>query len=310
MVRSWTSTIFIDKKSGKMISPLRYPGSKKRLSGLISQTLTLNQLTPRLYIEPFVGGGSVALRLLAEQLVEQVILMDIDPLVASFWDIVFNDTDWLINQVMTIPITLAQWIEFKHSTPTDRRSQALTCLFLNRTSFSGILGNSAGPMGGYEQRSDYPIDCRFSRNTIVERIEEISQYRDRVIGTWCCSWEAGIQRIHREQQEGVLPTNNLFYYLDPPFFKKAKKLYRFIFSSEEHSQLRDFLIGFNSPWLLSYDATEEFEELYGEAIASRTNGTQRQHIELLYTTAIQQNPRTAREVILSNLPHLPELNNL
>ena len=291
-----------------MISPLRYPGSKKRLSGLICQALNLNQLTPRLYIEPFVGGGSVALYLLEEELVEQVILMDVDPLVASFWYIVFNDTNWLIDQVMTIPITLAQWVEFKRNIPTDQRSQALTCLFLNRTSFSGILEKSAGPLGGYEQLSDYPIDCRFSRPTIVERIQEISQYRDRVIGSWCCSWEEGIQRIHQEQQEGELPTDNLFFYLDPPFFKKAKKLYRFIFSREEHVRLRDFLIGFRSPWLLSYDASEEFEELYGEAIALGTNGTQRQHIELLYTTAIQQNPRTAREVILSNLPHLPDLN--
>lgn len=289
-----------------LLSPLRYPGSKKRLASLICDSLKANGLTPQLYVEPFVGGASVALNLLEEGLVEQVVLMDIDPLVASFWKAVFNDVDWLLEQIETIPITLEQWKYFKHSVPTDFRSQAMACLFLNRTSFSGILEPGAGPLGGMSQKSSYPIACRFPRRTLIDRILQITRYRERILGVWCCSWDAGIQHIRQAQLEGSLPNQHVFFYFDPPFFEKAERLYRFVFKHEDHVLLRNFILELDDPWLLSYDAADEFEELYGEAILQHTNGTHKQHFELLYTTARQQNPRIAREVILSNLPHLPE----
>jgi hypothetical protein len=44
------------------------------------------------------------------------------------------------------------------------RDIAVKCLFLNRTTFSGILHGRAGPMGGRKQQSDYKIDCRFNKD--------------------------------------------------------------------------------------------------------------------------------------------------
>jgi DNA adenine methylase len=291
-----------------MISPLRYPGSKKRLANFVHQSLLLNNLLPSLYVEPFIGGASVALHLIAMSAVDQVILMDIDPMIIGFWDVVFNDTEWLIEQIRTVPVTLERWQYYKHTQPNGHRSQALTCLFLNRTSFSGILQQAAGPLGGLRQESEYPIDCRFPRQTLIDRINEIATYRNCIKAIWCCSWEEGIRRIREGYENTLFPQENLFFYLDPPFFKKAEKLYRFIFTQKDHIRLRDFLLTLEDKWLLSYDATDEFEQLYGEAIAHRANGTQRQHIGLHYTTAMQQNPRRACEVILSNFEHLPETN--
>ena len=89
-----------------IISPLRYPGSKHRLVSYVLQALKLNNLNPQLYIEPFVGGASIALGLMQSEQVNKSILMDIDPWVASFWDVLFFDTDWLVEQIRNIPITL------------------------------------------------------------------------------------------------------------------------------------------------------------------------------------------------------------
>ena len=83
------------------LSPLRYPGSKRRLASYVSQALELNDLHPQLYVEPFVGGASVALQLIFDGLVEQAILIDLDPLIANFWKAVFFDTEWLIEQIET-----------------------------------------------------------------------------------------------------------------------------------------------------------------------------------------------------------------
>ena len=91
-----------DDKS--LLSPLRYPGSKRRLVGYIRQALEINGLKPALYVEPFVGGASVALQLMQDGLVDQVIMMDLDPWITSFWQTVFFDTEWLLEQVQTIEI--------------------------------------------------------------------------------------------------------------------------------------------------------------------------------------------------------------
>ncbi len=297
-------------KTKTLISPLRYPGSKRRLVDYISEALKTNAIKPSLYVEPFVGGGSVAINLLKNNLIEKAILVDIDPWITSFWQTVFFDTDWLIEQIKTIEVTLENWYKFKNKNPSTVRDQALTCLFLNRTSFSGILEERAGPIGGKKQGSDYPIDCRFTdttRKTIIKRIKQISQSAGQIHGIWSCSWSEAFQRLRLEQKENKLPTKDLFVYLDPPFFEEAEALYRYYFNEEDHKALRDFLLTLEDKWLLSYDSADQVEVLYGEAIKKGTNGTQHHHVELLYTIASVSKRKKAKEVILSNFEKLPGL---
>ena len=217
-----------------LLSPLRYPGSKRRLVGYIQKALRLNNLTPQLYIEPFVGGGSIAINLLQTGLVKKAILMDMDPWVASFWDVLFFDTAWLVEQIKSIPITLGQWNKFKFGNPSDKRTQAITCLFLNRTSFSGILEKRVGPLGGRDQKSKYSIDCRFPKEALIQRIMNISRFKEKVYGVWNCSYEEGIARVRKEQDQKKIPRKDEFFYIDPPFFEKAENLYRYYFQDNDH----------------------------------------------------------------------------
>jgi len=296
-------------KAKTLISPLRYPGSKRRLVDHISKTLKANQLHPDLYIEPFVGGGSVAINLLNQNLVDTVILVDLDPWITSFWQSVFFDTKWLIEQIQTMEVSLDQWHTYKNSNPEGIRDQALTCFFLNRTSFSGILEQRAGPIGGRDQQSEYPIDCRFTnttRTTIIDRIKQIAQFRDRIYGIWNLSWDEAVQKIRTDQVNSSLPTGHLFFYLDPPFFEEADALYRYYFEDQDHIALRDFLLTLEDKWLLSYDSAEQVEALYGEVVRKGTNGTQHHHIEYVYSIASGSKRKKGKEVILSNLEILPE----
>ncbi len=292
--------------SKPLLSPLRYPGSKRILARYVAQALELNHLKPSLYIEPFVGGGSVALQLLQDLAVDEVILMDRDPWVAAFWRSVFWDTDWLAEQIESCEVSLEQWQLLKASDPQTTRQQAWAGFFLNRTSFSGILEEKAGPLGGYDQASDYKIDCRFPRATLVERVRAISAHRDRVRAVWCLSWEEGIEKIRHQQRAAELPADDLFFYFDPPFFQKASRLYRFYFQHSDHCRLRDFLLGLPDKWLLSYDSAEDVADLYGDAIQLGTNGTQHSHIESYYSASAVPQRRKAKEVLLSNLDRLPE----
>ena len=130
----------ITAKPGEpLLSPLRYPGSKRRLVQYLQATLDLNDLHPSLLVEPFAGGASVALQLLCDGLVDRIGLADVDPLITSFWECVFFDTDWLVEVIDEIEVTLPRWESFRKLKPVTTRDRALKCLFLNRTSFSGIL---------------------------------------------------------------------------------------------------------------------------------------------------------------------------
>ena len=79
----WTTVLDMEfttkstPKKNQVRSPLRYPGSKRRFIGYIERALEINQIKPSLYIEPFIGGGSIALQLLQDNFVDYAILMDI-----------------------------------------------------------------------------------------------------------------------------------------------------------------------------------------------------------------------------------------
>ncbi len=286
----------LEREKISILSPLRYPGSKRRFAGYIGKTVQLNGIRPTLFVEPFAGGASVSLQLLNDGIVERIGLIDLDPLVAAFWHTVFFDTNWLIQQIETIKVTLEQWDTFKKAPGETRRDLALACLFLNRTSFSGILAPSVGPLGGRAQKSQYTIDCRFPRKTLIQRIEQAASLSDRVAFVWNTTWIDGLSSIGRMQQEGSLP-QNILYYFDPPFFEKADQLYTYYFKDVDHRQLRDHLLTLEAPWILSYDASEQVDALYGQGNQGSAQ------VELLYSSS---RTRVVEEVIISNLACLPE----
>jgi DNA adenine methylase len=296
------------QKQTKINSPLRYPGSKYFLVKFITKALEINELRPSLFIEPFVGGGSIAINLLVNNLVDRVILLDRDPWITSFWKVVFFDTNWLIEQIRSVEVTIENWHQYKDSKPKSLREQAITCLFLNRTNFSGILEERVGPLGGKEQTSKYKIDCRFNtttKETIIARIQTISSFRDRIYKIWNCSWDVGVLRIREAQSLGKIPLTNLFFYFDPPFFKNADTLYRYYFLNKDHQDLHDFLIRLQDKWILSYDAVEQVSELYKDAIQDGINGARDHEIELLYSIAKVSKRKKRKEFIISNFELLP-----
>jgi DNA adenine methylase len=246
-------------------------------------------------VEPFAGGSSVALQLLNEDLVEKIVLGEKDPLVSSFWKIVFGEPEWLISEISKMPLTLKKWKYFKDNSFTTNRERALACIFLNRTSFSGIIAPGSGPIGGYRQKSQYKIDCRFNIETLAKRIRQAASLRDRVLYVERADWKATISKT----QKLKFKANEVFYYLDPPFFFKANRLYTYYFNLANHIELRDTLVGLRQPWLLSYDKADEIIHMYS------TNGYGPRHIDILYSIGSGSQSRT-QEAIITNLPRLPK----
>jgi DNA adenine methylase len=288
------------RKESSILSPLRYPGAKRRFAGYVADVLRLNSLRPKLLVEPFAGGASVALKLLNDGLVDSIALGEKDPLVASFWKVIFEDSEWLISQIKAINVTVDKWRYFKENSFRTDRQRALACIFLNRTSFSGILASGAGPIGGFSQKSEYKIDCRFATDTIIKRIQQAASLKDRVLFINNSDW---VKTIAEVESFGY-GNEEVFYYLDPPFYKKANRLYRFHFQSEDHTALHNSLVKIDQPWLLSYDPAEPIITLYSH------NGTGPKHVDILYSIAANGNRVETRELIITNLKQLPSQTKL
>lgn len=278
-----------------VLSPLRYPGGKRRLMPYIEAALTANGLRPGLFVEPFAGGASVALELLATGKVEKIGLGERDPYLAAFWQTVFFDSDWLCKEVGAAEVSLAVWERMKRTDFRSRRNRALACLFLNRTSFNGTLHGRAGPIGGKAQQSAYKVDCRFPRERLVRRIRTCARLADRVAFVREADALDVIRDVCRSRAR-----RSVFFYLDPPFWAKADQLYRFSFRNGDHQQLADALAKIDEPYLLSYDAAPDVERLY------RDHDCLIERVELLYGTQ-----RSAgEELVMTNLERLPLDNRL
>lgn len=275
----------------KTKSILRYPGSKARFAPLIAEAIAMNNLEGSLFAEPFCGGASVSISLLEEGIVASVALNDVDPLIAALWATVFDagEAEWLAGQVLTVPLNIEEWRRQKSLSPANQREAALKCLYLNRTSFNGIIHKS-GPIGGWGQEKR-TLGTRFNRERLAQRILTLAAYEDQVT-TSNEDWESFCNRMSR--------CRNAFIYLDPPYYHKAEQLYGHVFDIKEHMKLRDYLMELESPWLLSYDNADEVRKLYNR------RGLQARVVDNTYSAhPLGGASFIGRELLYSNMDRLP-----
>jgi DNA adenine methylase len=284
-----------------VISPLRYPGAKRQLVPVIESLIDANIPPPRLLVEPFCGGATATLRLLGAGVVQHGVLADVDPLVASFWRTAAFDSKWLICAMHEEEVTVARWDWWRAYEPSSRRDMALKCLFLNRTTFSGILHGRAGPIGGRSQASAYKIDCRFGLEGLTRRIKGVAELAStgRLLDVWRADWRRALHLV--QQRFSELEPSEIVVYLDPPYVEKAPWLYEWSFDSSKHSDLAAALSSdapFN--WLLSYDDNPTIRSLY----AGRP-GQSVLHVSNRYTAAGSETRTVKDELLVTNLVTIP-----
>lgn len=248
-------------------SPLRYPGGKSKIAPLIRLIIEKTGSSDITYIEPFAGGAGVALSLLIEGVVDQVVINDYDKAIYSFWRALKEAPQELIDLIEHTPLTIDEWKHQKdiYSTQNKRYSVELgfAAFYLNRTNRSGIL--SAGPIGGYNQTGNYGMDARFNRDALIGRIQEIAKYKSQIVV---------YNKEIRSFISGVIPKYqaNAFVYFDPPYFENGQRLYKNFFSPTDHTDIALSIInGVNCPWVITYDDVPELRGIYSNYVQRRYN---------------------------------------
>jgi DNA adenine methylase len=243
----------------RVMSPLRYPGSKVRITEMVAGLLERNLLVGSHLYEPFAGGSAVSLGLLANGFVPSATWIERDPLIYAFWRMVQEKPEDLIDRMMRSKVTLPAWKRLLPLREISKPSKATLAdlgyagLFFNRTCFSGIVG--AGPIGGMTQSSAYKIDCRFNKKELAAAIRDCSEIMKKVE----IRFGDGIKFLKEHSLK--MPTHSVAY-IDPPYVTNGYKLYRYHFDKTQHEQLSDAVTNLCVPWLMSYDNHQLIRNLY------------------------------------------------
>lgn len=239
-------------------SPLRYPGGKAKIRGLISSILKKNGLEKCHYVEPYAGGCGLALSLLYDDLVSNIYINDIDIGVWAFWESVLNDTERLVAKITRTPVSIEEWHKQKNILEkayySDTLDVGFATFFLNRTNRSGII-RKASVIGGLRQNGTYKLNCRFNKENLINRILRVSKYKERI---YLSNQDAS---IFLENCQNTLPMETLFF-IDPPYYTKGKSIYTNHYTAENHALLSQRICKLNRHWILTYDKVEEIERLY------------------------------------------------
>ena len=249
---------YIQAQLNRHISPLRYPGGKRAFAPFLRTTILASGLQGCRYLEPYAGGAGAALELLRCGVVSDIIINDKDPAIYWFWKAATEESDRLVTWINSVDVTIQQWINQREILLSRKRGFELgaSALFLNRTCVSGVIKRCGGPIGGYEQKGNYKIDCRFDKDTLIEKIRFLAYNRQRI-------------KIHNMDALKFLShyseeKDSSFFYLDPPYYHKASELYLNAYNHSDHEDLRNYLFGefYNHNWVLSYDYCPETLQLY------------------------------------------------
>lgn len=245
-----------EQSQHRFVSPLRYPGGKAKVTNYFKLLFLRSGLVGHRYLEPYAGGASVGLALLFEEYVERIHINDVNPSVYAFWKTAVEKPDELCRRIREVPLTIEEFHrqrEVQADRSVSPAELAFSTLFLNRTSRSGIL--RGGPIGGYDQTGSWGLDARFPRRPLCERIEKVARFASRITVTGKDALE-----LLREVRDGQ--TDELFVYLDPPYFNKAADLYTNHYSLRDHQAIAGEVAKLPCPWVVSYDNVQEAHRLY------------------------------------------------
>lgn len=237
-------------------SPLRYPGGKAKIAPLVELLIQKAEIQNAVYVEPFAGGAGVALALLMNNAVDEVVINDYDKAIYSVWRAIKEDTQCLIDLIRSTPVTVEEWHKQKSIYNSQNNHYSLelafATFFLNRTNRSGIL--NAGPIGGYSQTGNYLIDARFNREQLIERIQIIAKEKKRI-------------HIYNKDIRSFLKSyipvgNNIFIYLDPPYYNKGQALYKNFLGDQDHEEISNIVKQLPCYWIVTYDEEKKIRDLY------------------------------------------------
>jgi DNA adenine methylase len=234
-------------------SPFRYPGGKTWLVPRVRTWLASLPVRPRMFIEPFAGGGIVSLTVAFERLADHVIMVERDPQVAAVWrTILEGDAQWLAKAVAEFDLNEDTLTAALERTATSTQELAFQTILKNRTYRGGILAPGAGRIKNGENGKG--LLSRWYPGTIRHRILEIAEVRERI------TFIEG-DGLEVARQHAADPT--VVYFIDPPYTASTKRAGSrlYLYSEIDHEELFRIATTFTGDFLMTYDNADALHAL-------------------------------------------------
>jgi DNA adenine methylase len=237
-------------------SPFRYPGGKTWLVPILRAWLRSLPQNPGLFVEPFSGGGIASLTVAFERHADHVIMAETDEGVAAVWKTILNGQgEWLAQEILGFELTSTNvhqaLAEDSGGKPLSLRRKAFLTLLRNRVQRGGIMAPGAGLVKNGENNRG--LGSRWYPVTLARRIREISMNLDRI----SFFTGDGFDLI-----EEYLADDSAAFYVDPPYMKAARRLYRNW--QIDHRRLFEKMATLSGAFLMSYDNDRAVQDMARE----------------------------------------------
>lgn len=225
-------------------SPFRYPGGKTWLVPTARKWFAQADADSKL-IEPFAGGGIIALTAIAERYFDHVMMVELDDDMAAAWETILSeDCQWLIKQISNFDVTADGVNSVIAHAMDGTKERGFATIVRNRTNHGGILAKGSGMIKTGENGRG--LSSRWYPSTLVKRIIIINKMRDR------------ITFVHGDAFdiiEQMLYDKNNFFFIDPPYTIAGRRLYNHF--EVDHRRIFELVSHMSGHFLLTYDDTHE-----------------------------------------------------
>jgi DNA adenine methylase len=238
----------VNVASVRQRSPFRYPGGKTWFVPYAVRWLKQfeNDIT---YIEPFAGGGIVGLTCAFEGFAKDVILVEKDDNIAAVWQAILGkDGKWLSRHILEFELTRENVETVFAKKTVILREKAFEVFLRNRLQHGGILAGGAGLVKHGENGKG--LASRWYPGTLSQRIEDIVAIKDKISFIHGDGFEIIEQNVHNKKA---------VFFIDPPYVKAARRLYRYF--DVDHQRLFSLAAQIKGDFLMTYDEADEIIDL-------------------------------------------------
>lgn len=230
-------------------SPFRYPGGKTWLVPIVRKWLGQYNGSKHTLIEPFAGGGIISLTAGFEQLARNIIMVELDEEVAAVWKTILSDeNEDFANQIFKFDLTFENAKFYISKDNKSTRELAFSTILKNRVFHGGIITKGSGFLKHGEGGKG--IASRWYPKTLRNRIRAVADIRDKI---------SFIEGDAFDVLEKYKNAQDFCFFIDPPYYKAAKRLYTHY--DIDHERLFQLTSVIKGHFLMTYDDTDEIREL-------------------------------------------------
>ncbi len=234
-------------------SPFRYPGGKTWFVPAFRRWMSSLTVSPRILVEPFAGGATIALTAVCENWVDHAVLIELDSEVSAVWQtIVQGHAPELAQRILNFDLNIEAVKYQLAQKPPDQMSVAFNTILKNRTFHGGILANGSGLIKSGE--SGKGLTSRWYPQTLAKRLNALHFVRHRL--TILTSDALDATRAYQDDKQCV-------FFVDPPYTAGGKNAGKRLYNHHElnHDALFQFCQTLAGDFVMTYDNTIEVQRL-------------------------------------------------